>query len=474
MTDIENRLRQTFKRNLDPIQASRALPSRVRRKARRGRALAAAASVLAAAAAVTAAVFAIPSLGENPQVRPGVTTQSPSPVPVTPGENVRITYSVSTGEGTQLHSIRPDGSDDRRIPTPPGTPVRHAWSPDGSQLALSIFQDNERTIWLMNPDGSDAHQIAAAENVSVPSWSPDGTTIAYSAAINGRSEIHLVSAEGGDDRVIHSEEAEGTFAIFSAKFSPDGTQILFDRGTDSAFDIFVLNVDGRDILPLTTTRTDYDPNWSPDGTKIAFTRQEGSTSDIFVMNSDGSDVRRLTDGGQDATNLYPQWAPDGTKIVYLAGVAGGPGGVVLMNADGSDPVEVLDGEAIGVSWQPLPVSGPGPTTQVFFPTWEANSRPEAIVTGVLFERERCLFLRIASQDALVLWEKGYSYADGTLFDFAGQPVARVGQTIHGGGGYGSDWDHAEQLADQPIPDRCRPSGTEPWVLIYDVKTGPPD
>lgn len=145
-----------------------------------------------------------------------------------------------------------------------------------------------------------------------------------------------------------------------------------------------------------------------------------------------------------------------------------------MNADGSDPVELVGSEAIGVSWQPLPVSGPGPTTQVFFPTWESPTLPDSVVTGVLFERQRCLFLRTIVGDTLVLWEKGYSYADGTLIDSAGQPVARTGQALHGGGGYGSDWDYAEQLADQQIPDRCRPTGAEPWAQIGDVKTGPPD
>jgi hypothetical protein len=233
-------------------------------------------------------------------------------------------------------------------------------------------------------------------------------------------------------------------------------------------------VDGREIQPLTTTRTDYDPHWSPDGTMIAFTRQVGSTSDIFVMNSDGSAVRRLTDGGPDSTNLYPQWAPDGTQIVYIAGVTGGPGGVVLMNTDGSDPVEIVGGDAIGVAWQPLPVSETGPTERVFFPTWEAPMLPDSIVTGVLFERDRCLFVRTVVGDVLVLWEKGYSYEDGTLIDSTGRPVTRVGQTLHGGGGYGSDWDHAEQLAGQKIPDRCRPPGAEPFAQIGGVKTGPAD
>jgi hypothetical protein len=43
----------------------------------------------------------------------------PPPVPITPHENGRIAYSLSTGSGVELHSMNPDGSGHRVIPTPP-------------------------------------------------------------------------------------------------------------------------------------------------------------------------------------------------------------------------------------------------------------------------------------------------------------------------------------------------------------------
>jgi hypothetical protein len=115
----------------------------------------------------------------------------------------------------------------------------------------------------------------------------------------------------------------------------------------------------------------------------------------------------------------------------------------------------------------------GQEDEVFFPTWTADARPGAIVTGVLTERDACLFLRSNGEEVLTLWEEGYSYSGGALLDSSGQPVVRVGEVLHAGGGYGSDWQHAEEIIGEPIPARCRPDGAEPWALVYDVQPGPP-
>ena len=238
--------------------------------------------------AVVVAVFALTPGGIRDEDRQGPATGgvdrgTPDSTPSAreAHDDGRITYSVtrfsqSAGTTVELHSIRPDGSGDRVIPTPPGLPRAHAWSPEGSRIALTIFPvgPGDRAIWVMDADGSNAHQVAAARFVSAPSWSPDGTRLAYSSRKGSSAEIHVVSADGGQDGVIYSEDATGTFDIFSVQWSPDGQRILFDRGTDSDFDIFVMEVDGSNVHPLTSTGTDYDPQWSPDGSEVAFTREE--------------------------------------------------------------------------------------------------------------------------------------------------------------------------------------------------------
>jgi hypothetical protein len=54
----------------------------------------------------------------------------------------------------------------------------------------------------------------------------------------------------------------------------------------------------------------------------------------------------------------------------------------------------------------------------------------------------------------------------------GDAIAMLGQTIHAGGGYYGDRRHIEDLAGEPIPQRCLPVGDgDRFALIYEVEAG---
>ena len=113
---------------------------------------------------------------------------------------------------------------------------------------------------------------------------------------------------------------------------------------------------------------------------------------------------------------------------------------------------------------------------VFFPTWSANERPEAIVQGVLDEANGCVYISANGQRTLPVWEEGLGFANGTLLGSDGEAIAEVGDVVHGGGGLYSGAEgraHLENLAGEPIPDRCLiDEGPGRFAVIYEVEAGP--
>jgi Tol biopolymer transport system component len=63
----------------------------------------------------------------------------------------------------------------------------------------------------------------------------------------------------------------------------------------------------------------------------------GNCWHVYTMKADGTDLVKLTPGGSGEHNFEPVWAPDGARIAYAGG------GIHIINADGSNKVDVFTG-----------------------------------------------------------------------------------------------------------------------------------
>jgi Tol biopolymer transport system component len=141
--------------------------------------------------------------------------------------------------------------------------------------------------------------------------------------------------------------------------SPDGSRIAYvaTEVEGEGSDIFVVNRDGTGQVKLTSTLgTDDNPSWSPDGTKIAYrSYRDGRQGDIWVMDADGSNAVNITpDPLPDTTDeRRPEWSPDGTRLAFSSNRAG-TFDIWVMRADGSDPRQVSSGAEYDTepSWSP--------------------------------------------------------------------------------------------------------------------------
>ena len=250
---------------------------------------------------------------------PGATgpTETPgavvAPTPVAPAGMVQeaIFFSSNRGGGNHdIYSMLADGSQWTRLTDDPANDILPAAPLNAGRLVFVSNRSDEEQIYTMNIDGTDVVRMNDDPFVSLePDLSPDGKSIAFERRITDTQyEIYILQEDG----LILPFSIESDI---DPAWAPDGTRIVFGSGRDGNNDIYVMDLDGSNLVKLTDSpANDVEPAWAPDNSKILFESNRDGNPEIYMMNPDGSDQQRLT---FDAANDQdPVWSPDSTKIAF--------------------------------------------------------------------------------------------------------------------------------------------------------------
>jgi len=152
-------------------------------------------------------------------------------------------------------------------------------------------------------------------------WSPDEKLIAVVTTSAGRDNLALIDyATGKVRRRIYGN----LDAIFSPRFSPDGTKIAF-VGTKNGFsDVYSTEVNGGEPTRVTyDIYEERDPVFSPGGDTVAFVSDRPDEGEIWVpgryalwLRSGDGGVTRLTDRGGQLS--HPEFSHSGQYLLYAA------------------------------------------------------------------------------------------------------------------------------------------------------------
>ena len=121
--------------------------------------------------------------------------------------------------------------------------------------------------------------------------------------------IHTVKVDGSNPK--RWVEIGGPEWVQS--FSPTDEYILLESARDGLFEIFVFNLETKELIQLTDNETtdrreayvNFSPVYSEDGSKILFVSRRDGDSEIYVMNSDGTAQINLTN--IEARDGLPDW-----------------------------------------------------------------------------------------------------------------------------------------------------------------------
>jgi dipeptidyl aminopeptidase/acylaminoacyl peptidase len=153
--------------------------------------------------------------------------------------------------------------------------------------------------------------------------SPDGQQLAYVSDASGRLNLWIMNVDGsGAHQLLHSNDRQAGLT-----FSRDGKQIIYmqDKGGDELYDVYAIPLTGGE--PRNVTNTDHTsemgPLFSPDGAMLAFNSKEKTepSTNIAVMPWTGGPIRLLThEADPKASWSVVCWSPDGSALFANRGV----------------------------------------------------------------------------------------------------------------------------------------------------------
>lgn len=183
--------------------------------------------------------------------------------------------------------------------------TQQSGAPNG--IVFVCNRDGADNVCITNSSGDPILQITSVkgegEGLSSPRWSPGRVKIAFDLrnSITRRRDVHVMNADGTNFQKLTN--SDGTTFYRNPSWSPDGSQLAFECGNPSGWQICVSAADGSKLKRITSGGNSRNPDWSPDGHTLVFHSDRDSMSggtpafrgsDLYVMNVDGSNLRRLT------------------------------------------------------------------------------------------------------------------------------------------------------------------------------------
>ncbi|MFG1359730.1 tandem-95 repeat protein [Xanthobacter pseudotagetidis] len=266
----------------------------------------------------------------------------------------------------------------------------HQFSPDGSKV---LFQSYASDLVEGDTNGfqdvfvkdleTGAVTLVSSSSSGVPGnewsngyrFSPDGTKVlfeSYAANLvegdtNGTTDVFVKDLETGALTLVSSSGSgtPGNGFSYEARFSPDGTKVLFQSSasnlvegdTNGRDDVFVKDLETGAVTLVNSSSSgspgngySYGYQFFSDGAKVLFSSTasnlvEGDANgvdDVFVKDLESGAVALVNSSSSgtagNGRSYGYQFSPDGTKVLFVSAA----GNLVEGDANGTDDVFVKD------------------------------------------------------------------------------------------------------------------------------------
>jgi TolB protein len=203
------------------------------------------------------------------------------------GPDDAVYYSASMDHGR--YRLYREGRAEPFELDPPGSIYGIAFSPDRTQVALTVAVGRDVLLFRGNADLTDLRRAGKPSLALQPTFAPDGRlAVAATNALKPRIRV--------DGRAVSPRGGSASSPSFCDH--PDGPKLAYALGARARSYIVVTDPRGRISQRVSrSSGRDSHPACSPDGRLIAFfsTRKSGDGPGLYVMRTDGFRPRKIAD-----------------------------------------------------------------------------------------------------------------------------------------------------------------------------------
>lgn len=227
-------------------------------------------------------------------------------------ENNKRTLWISNDDGTKLEIAN---HNNRQI-------EKFEWAPNSNEIAVEFNSViNEGNVFLYSLNSKTFLPITRSNKVAkLGSWSPDSNWIVY----NIEDSVYLSNPKGVNEIFI----TKGN----NPKWSPNGEYLIFSRLDNQLKSIWIYkNIDkvventGKEINKenyfgenihdnLKVNILEYD--WAFGGNKVLYTNDQENNKEIYIMDVKSKKIERLTNNKVDETNIV--WSDRYRSILFTS------------------------------------------------------------------------------------------------------------------------------------------------------------
>ncbi len=218
-----------------------------------------------------------------------------------------LVYDTQSTVGDLLVVAAPDGSSVQQLligglrpDNQQARPRTPSYSSDGKTIVFIYDVTGSDQIYTIKPDGTGMTQITRnfnGFNADNPAYTKSGQIRFTSTTTSGGTTLqyNLVNADGTG---LTSTPTFGPTVVPWYTYSPDGSKIVYVAQSSNKYDIFTINADGSSPTQITKLAAPSigTARFSTDGTQIIFdaTTTSNSTNSLYTIKVDGTGQQALT------------------------------------------------------------------------------------------------------------------------------------------------------------------------------------